>query len=87
MTENERIETQIRHYIDLNILFDDDSITYDDDESFLELGILDSVGVMDLVLFLEQQFTIKVVDREITPENFDTINRIAHFIRSKMSGA
>ena len=57
---------------------------FSDDESFLENGIIDSTGVLELVLFLEQNFRIKVADEEIIPENLDSFNNIRKYINSKV---
>lgn len=83
--ENRHIETQIRQYINESILFSDDTIQYTDTDSLLAEGIVDSVGVMDLVLFVEQAFSVDVDDRDITPDNFDSIERLAGYIRGKQS--
>ncbi len=53
------------------------------DELLLETGIVDSLGVLDLVGFIEQEFSISVADEELTPENFQTIGGLADFIRKK----
>jgi acyl carrier protein len=49
----------------------------------LESGIIDSLGVLDVVAFLEKSFTIKISDDELTPENFATIKRLAEFVQKK----
>jgi acyl carrier protein len=54
------------------------------EESLLESGIVDSTGILELVLFLEEQFSIKIEDEEITPENLDTINNMVAFLEKKM---
>jgi acyl carrier protein len=54
-----------------------------DSDALLESGILDSLGVLDLVSFLEQQFSITVADDELVPENFQTITHIVAFIESR----
>ena len=54
------------------------------DESLLESGIVDSTGILELVLFLEEQFTVKIEDEEIIPENLDTINNLVTFLEKKM---
>lgn len=51
-----------------------------DRQSLLEAGVLDSVGVLALVAFLEQKYGIKVEDDELMPDNFDTIEAIAAFV-------
>jgi acyl carrier protein len=54
-----------------------------DSDALLESGILDSLGVLDLVSFLEQQFSIVVADDELVPENFQTVERIVTFVESR----
>jgi acyl carrier protein len=53
------------------------------DKSFLENGIIDSTGVLELVTFIEENFGIKVEDDEIIPENLDSLNNLDHFITEK----
>jgi acyl carrier protein len=80
------IEAQVRKYVAQNLLFSDNGFEYDDDDSFLQEGIVDSVGVLELVLFVEETFGVNVNDQEITPDNFDSVNKLANYIRSKMNG-
>ena len=77
------VEDQIRDYINQFVLFSDDGIEYDNDDSLLEKGIVDSVAVMDLVMFVEDTFGTPVEDHEVTPDNFDSVNKLARFIRSR----
>lgn len=79
------IESKIREYISSNILFSDDGYPYPDDASFLREGIVDSVGVLELVSFIEEQMKVKVLDQEITPDNFDSVHKLAAFVRSKQA--
>ena len=58
---------------------------FSDDDSFLENGIIDSTGVLELVLFLEENYGIKVQDEEIIPENLDTFNNIQNYLQSKQN--
>ena len=75
------IQAQIRDHIAKNILFSDNGFTYSDDASFLEEGIVDSLGVMDLILFIEEKFGVSVKDEDITPDNFDSVNKLAGYIQ------
>jgi acyl carrier protein len=52
-------------------------------DTLLEGGILDSLGVLDLVGFVEQEFGIHVADEELVPENFQTIEQLAAFVQAK----
>jgi len=76
------IETQIRAYIAENFLFGDtDQLAVTD--SFLDKGIIDSTGILEIIMFLEEQFGIKVADSEMLPENLDSIGNIVKFIEKK----
>lgn len=54
------------------------------DTSLLESGMIDSVNMVQILLFIEEQFGIKVEDNELIPENFDTINSIFNLIKGKL---
>jgi acyl carrier protein len=69
------IETQVREYLAQNVLFSNDSFEYDNDASFLEEGIIDSVAIMDFVLFIEETYNIQIEDHEITPDHFDSVKQ------------
>lgn len=57
----------------------------EDDDSLLMAGIIDSLKMMDLIAYLEQEFGVKIDDDELMPENFDSIAAICAFIREKMA--
>ncbi|HEB76332.1 MAG TPA: acyl carrier protein, partial [Nitrospirae bacterium] len=57
-----------------------------DSDSFLESGIIDSTGVLELVAFLEERYRIDVVDEELIPENLDSIDNLVRFVKAKMGG-
>jgi acyl carrier protein len=74
----------VRDYIIENFLFGDDSPLKDDQMSLLDEGIMDSVGVMELVAFLEQDFGLTVDDADLIPENLDSVaNLVAYIARKK----
>ena len=81
------IETLIRNYILENFLFTDDNGRLQNDVSFLEEGIVDSTGVLELVMFVEENFGTTVEDEDIVPENFDSVERLASYVRLKMEKA
>lgn len=74
---------QVRQYILENFLFSTDTSLLGLDESFLERGLIDSTGMLEVILFLEENFDVKVGDNEMVPENLDSVNRIAAFIERK----
>jgi acyl carrier protein len=55
----------------------------DDDASLLDAGIVDSLGVLDLVTFLEDAFGVKVEDEELNPENFESVAALVRFVEAK----
>jgi acyl carrier protein len=77
------IEGKISGYIAENILFSKNGYTYPKDASFLENGIIDSMNVLELVMFVEEFFKIHVDDGEIIPENFDSVSKLAAYIQQK----
>lgn len=77
------VEAKLRQYILENYLFTEDQSELDNDDSFLEEGILDSTGIMELIYFLEDAFNITVADEEMLPENLDSVNKISRFCAKK----
>jgi acyl carrier protein len=51
-----------------------------DDDNLLETGVIDSLGVLEIVTFLREEFSLEVEDDELTPENFQSITAIAGFV-------
>ncbi len=75
-------QQDLKSYIVESFLFgQDEGLDYD--SSFLDQGILDSTGVMELVMHVEGTYGIKVEDDELLPENLDSINLICAFIERK----
>jgi acyl carrier protein len=77
----------IRHYILENLLFTEDEAVLHDSDSFLDGGIIDSTGVMEIILFIEETFGIKVNDNEMLPVNLDSVDNLAAFIMRKQAVA
>ncbi len=77
------IETQIRNYILENFLYTSDQGKLKNTDSFLEDGIVDSTGILELLMFVEETFGIKVEDEEVIPDNFDSVERLTRYICMK----
>ena len=58
-------------------------VQLDDNTSFLDSGLIDSTGVLELVDFLEESFDIEVEDSELVPENLDSITNLSRYLESK----
>lgn len=79
-------EQKIRAYILENYLFTDDPSALANDTSFLERGIIDSTGIMEVIAFLQEEFGIEVEDEEMIPENLDSVSNIVTYVLSKSEG-
>ena len=77
------VKNKIRTFIVENFLFGDDQ-GLEENTSFLDSGIVDSTGILELIEFISDEFSITVEDDELVPENLDSINNVAAFIGKKM---
>ncbi len=75
-------KTKIKNFIIENFLFGNAN-GLEDNTSFLEEGIIDSTGVLELVTFLEEEFEIQIEDEELIPENLDSINNVTAYLERK----
>lgn len=80
------IEAKVRSYILENLMFSSNGADLANDISLLDRGILDSTGVLEIVLFLEEEFGIKVKDNQMLPENFDSVDNIVRFVGRLQAG-
>lgn len=79
------VEPDIRAFIVENFLFGDDSQPLASETSLMEKDLIDSTGILELVSFLEERFSIRVADADLVPANLDSIARIAAFINGKLA--
>lgn len=80
----ETFASEIREFIVGNFLFGQHG-GFADDQSFLESGIIDSTGLLELVSFVEQRYGISIADRELVPENLDSLKNISEFVSRKLA--
>jgi acyl carrier protein len=73
----------LRAFVLENYLYGADAETLQDDESFLDGGIIDSTGVMELIAHIEGTFGITVEDHEMVPENLDSIDGLCRYLETK----
>ena len=78
--------SKVREFVVENFLFGDGE-ALKDDTSFMEEGIIDSTGILELVFFLEETFSISVEDDELVPENMDSLTSISGFLNRKLDGS
>ena len=78
---------QVRSFIEENFLFRSDLSGLGDSASLLENGVMDSTGILELVAFLETEFSIQMSDADIVPENLDSIAAITAYLERKLATA
>lgn len=78
------IKDQIRQFIISNF-YVADAAALKDEQSLLDAGIVDSTGVLEVISFVEREFSITVADAEMVPENLDSITNITSFVQKKKS--
>lgn len=76
----------IKRYLLENFLFSSDENALDDGESLIRSGVLDSTGIHELVLFIEEEFRVTVAPEEMIPANFDSIEAVDGFVSRKRTG-
>jgi acyl carrier protein len=77
------VEREVREFVVKNFLYGDDDTGLGKTDSFLDRGIVDSTGVLEIVNFLESRFGLTLRDDELVPENLDSIEKIARFVLRK----
>lgn len=83
----ETVVSEIRAFVVANFLFGQEDKSFTDGDSFLESGIIDSTGLLELVSFVEQTYGISIADRELLPENLDSLKNLSQFIALKRETA
>lgn len=79
------IRTDIKSFILQNFLFTVDQSVLSDADSLMQKGIVDSTGILELILHLEETYSIKVLDAEMLPANLDSVEAIAGFVQRKLA--
>lgn len=80
----QNIQQELRQFVIDNFLFGQGNGNLRNDDSFLDKGIIDSTGVLELVAFLEEKYRIKIEDRELVPDNLDSITNLVRFVETKL---
>ena len=77
------IEQDLRQFVIDTFLFGNSGAALSIDDSFLEKGLIDSVGILTLVTHVEDTYAVQVADADLIPENWDSVRRIAQYIAAK----
>jgi acyl carrier protein len=81
-----QIRQELRQFVIDNFLFGREG-DLKDDASFLENGIIDSTGVLELIAFLEERFGLELAETDLTPENLDSIDKVTRLVESRLAPA
>ena len=81
------MKNEVREFIVENFLFGDDSTMIGDDDSFMESGTINSTGILEIIEFLEDKYSIAIEESELLPENLDSLNAIVAFVERKQEAA
>ena len=84
---SDNLRDRIQKFILENYLFTSDPSALGLDDSLLGRGIVDSTGMLEIIMFIEEQLGATVQDEEMVPENLDSVSRIATFVESKRKAA
>lgn len=85
MVEAKEIRNKVRNYVEDEFYLSLERIDFNDDTSFMGEELMDSVGGMELVAFLDTTFNIKIADNEIKPDNLDSVNKVVAFVEGKVN--
>ncbi|MGH8863060.1 MAG: acyl carrier protein [Burkholderiales bacterium] len=77
---------QVRNFILKNFLFSEEARALSDSGSLIASGAIDSTGVLELIMFIEETFRFKVADEEMIPDNLDSVEKIIGYVRRRRSG-
>lgn len=81
------IEQEVRQFVVDNFLIGMSNGNLCDDDSFLEKGLVDSMGILSLVTFVQEKYAIPVEDEELVTDNWDSVRQISRFVRGKLNGS
>jgi acyl carrier protein len=78
------LSKQVREFIISNFLFGDGALLQDD-TSLIDGGIVDSTGILELIMFLEDTYNLKIDPEETIPDNLDSVNKVVRFLAEKLA--
>ena len=79
------IEQSVKQFIEKNLVQKRQATIVTENESLLEKGLLDSTDIFELTAFIEREFGIEILDEEVVPEHFETINAVVTFVKGKLA--
>src|SRR5687768_7084363 len=87
MPSPDAIEQEVRQFLRDNFPLSADGVALDKEDSLIEVGVIDSTGVLELIGFIEERYELTIADEEVLPENLDSIANITRFVGDKTASA
>lgn len=87
MPSPEAIEQEVRQFLKDNFPLSADGVDLGGDDSLIEVGVIDSTGVLELIGFIEERYQVEIADEEVLPENLDSIANIIRFVGEKTAAS
>ncbi len=78
-------EREVRRFLADNFILDDGGAGLGADESLTQAGVLDSMGVLELIMFVEERFGVTIPDEDTLPENLDSVSRIVAYVERRLA--
>ena len=87
MPSPDAIEQEVRQFLKDNFPLSADGAVLDRNDSLIEVGVIDSTGVLELIGFIEERYEVQIADEEVLPENLDSIASITRFVGEKTAAS
>ena len=79
------IDQDVRQFLADNFILDDGGTGLGADDSLTQAGVLDSMGVLELIMFVQERFGVSIPDEDTLPENLDSVSRIVNYISRRLA--
>lgn len=84
-TDPTTIRSEVRKFLAENFILDDGGVSLGNDDSLTQAGVLDSMGVLELIMFVEERFGVVIPDEDTLPENLDSVTRIVSYVERRLA--
>lgn len=81
----QEVAQEVRGFVVDNFLFGEGEGKFSNEDSFLDNGLIDSMGILTLVEFVKQKYAIPIEDEDLVPDNWDSVHRIANFVQARLA--
>ena len=79
-------QKKVRAFVVENLLLGEEENDFSDSQSFLESGLIDSTGILEVIAFLEEEYEITIADEEMVPDNLESVDNIVAFLQTRRVG-